>query len=225
MILGHYVFEKPIVFYEGKIQSLVVENPNQFTEFLTEIMNQMEGFEGRFILTDDEKELPLYKGVDLIFNPFTLDPNSKKAVKSLYDSIVETAFDGALAFKTDRTFSLIREYLNEVFSLQEIDVECRKTIDMMGLLKAGDVGFRTEFDGILDRVISYVSTSMAYVNPDLFIFINLRAFLSEDQIHIFHDFLLYEKISALFIENKDFRKREIDTVKIIDKDLCEINKV
>lgn len=49
-----------------------------------ELAGQVEGKEGRFVLSDNEKEVDISKNVELIFNIFALDINERKLISKLY---------------------------------------------------------------------------------------------------------------------------------------------
>ena len=53
----------------------VIESPEYFSEYVMELAEQVEGKEGRFVLSDNEKEADISKNVELIFNIFALDIN------------------------------------------------------------------------------------------------------------------------------------------------------
>ena len=50
----------------------VIESPEYFSEYVMELAGQVEGKEGRFVLSDNEKEVDISKNVELIFNIFAL---------------------------------------------------------------------------------------------------------------------------------------------------------
>ena len=56
----------------------VIESPEYFSEYVMELAGQVEGKEGRFVLSDNEKEVDISKNVELIFNIFALDINERK---------------------------------------------------------------------------------------------------------------------------------------------------
>ena len=62
----------------------VIESPEYFSEYVMELAGQVEGKEGRFVLSDNEKEVDISKNVELIFNIFALDINERKLISKLY---------------------------------------------------------------------------------------------------------------------------------------------
>ena len=56
----------------------------------------------------------------------------------------------------------------------------------------------------------------------LFVFVNLKAFLSENEITLFYQSVFYEKLSVLLLESGQKEPvRSCEEMRIIDKDLCE----
>ena len=87
MILTHYLFNSPIVFDESKIQRLVFENPADLGVMVDELRGQIEGFEGRFILSESEKEIDCSRSVELIIDPFSVNLNSKDILAGFYKTV------------------------------------------------------------------------------------------------------------------------------------------
>ena len=58
---------------------------------------------------------------------------------------------------------------------------------------------------------------------EIFFFINLENFLSDDELVEFSKFILYNKYRVVFLENFNRNKLfDDDNLIIIDNDLCEI---
>ena len=58
---------------------------------------------------------------------------------------------------------------------------------------------------------------------EIFFFINLENFLSDDELVEFSKFILYNKYKVVFLENFNRNKLfDDDNLIIIDNDLCEI---
>ena len=47
--------------------------------------------------------------------------------------------------------------------------------------------------------------------------------MKKDELEELYEFLFYNKINILLIENNSFESEKIEKLKIIDSDLCEIN--
>ena len=64
---------------------------------------------------------------------------------------------------------------------------------------------------------------MKLLGYEIFFFINLENFLSDDELVEFSKFILYNKYRVVFLENFNRNKLfDDDNLIIIDNDLCEI---
>ena len=78
----------------------VIESPEYFSEYVMELADQVEGKEGRFVLSDNEKEADISKNVELIFNIFALDINERKLISKLYMELEKLTADERFYVKT-----------------------------------------------------------------------------------------------------------------------------
>ena len=60
-----------------------------FSKYLQELYEQCERKEGKFVLSDNDKELDLSKCVEIIGNPFAVDINNRKILGKLYAELDE----------------------------------------------------------------------------------------------------------------------------------------
>ena len=65
----------PIDFSEHKVHRIVFEDPSLMGKMIWELSNQTAGLDGRFFLSESGKELDIRKKVELIINPFSIDPD------------------------------------------------------------------------------------------------------------------------------------------------------
>ena len=63
---------------ENQITTLVVENPQVLSDMLRDIFRQINGEEGGWILSENEKIFSLEKATTLIDNPLRADCNEKR---------------------------------------------------------------------------------------------------------------------------------------------------
>lgn len=57
---------------------------------------------------------------------------------------------------------------------------------------------------------------------NIFIFVNLKQYLSKSEYNNFINFIKVKKINILLIENRTTYSNENEKILIIDKDLCEL---
>ena len=72
---------------ENQVNTLVLENPAIFSEFLQNLISQLEGNEGELILSEGDKIYPISKTVAFLANPLSVDCNEKKIITKLYKEL------------------------------------------------------------------------------------------------------------------------------------------
>ena len=75
--LKHYNWEHTIKFNDGSITHLFIENPITYRDYVSELLLQINGEEGDFILSDTE-ELSIPKKLAILTDPINLQFDEKK---------------------------------------------------------------------------------------------------------------------------------------------------
>ena len=93
---------------------------------------------------------------------------------------------------------------------------------MSALFKAVDLKYEDSGEDFLERLVKYIKILVDLLSVKLFVFINARCFMNDEQIKKLCEEIKYIEIKGLFIENSE--KACVEGVEryIIDKDRCEI---
>lgn len=102
MKLVYTELEKQFVFQENSVQVLIIENKLLFRRMLEDFNKQVEGGDGGFTLSADNKILRLDKEAALVLNPFNLEINSRKALTGLYNELGKLGLSEENYLKTCR---------------------------------------------------------------------------------------------------------------------------
>lgn len=223
MMLGHYTFDNPMNISGDCINYLVVENQHQLSEYIEEIMSQIDGEQGRFMLSDKGQEISIKDNIRLVMDPFNADSNERKNLTGLYSQLSNIAHDEGHYEKSMELFSRVHLYVQELIVASGASATCMKEFDLVDNFKS--MGLRFEFGSVslLDRICDYITTCRDYGKVSLFIFVNLRSFISLSDISELKKFIEYNKIPLLLLEVSAFDYKVGDNIKLIDQDLCEIN--
>ena len=84
MRLVNSKYNLKIEFEENKSTELVVENKECMIDIVQNLLSQVDGIEGDFVLAA-EKEMKMEKDVLFIIDPFSIDFNNKKIITKLYE--------------------------------------------------------------------------------------------------------------------------------------------
>ena len=201
---------------------IYIERPDLFTRFVENLWRQQNGEEGAFLLSDGVKEYAIAKEIQVIVNPFDISCNQKKVITRLYQDIANIALDEyseELKFFQQQSIQFIDKLAQKV----PYQLEYNPEFGIEELLKLFDVKISSDTGTLAERIIDYLRIVHQVMKQHIFIFINLKAYLSEEELLLLYESCFYEKIYVILVENvckNDSLNKE--KFWIIDKDLCII---
>jgi len=223
MKMVHPDIKNQIIFSENKVNVLTIENKTFFTEIVSEFFSQYSGNEGKFILSEDDKELSIPKTCELILNPINLDINNKQNLNKIYSILKQSISDEYNYLKTCTIKSAILKHIDDVLLSLDIPLKRSEELDLISIFKAVNISFETEYTNLLEKIIDYISASVELNQIKCFIFINLKQFLNFKDLSELYKFARYIKTNLFLIEGVyTSTKEDCEKSYIIDKDLYEI---
>lgn len=218
MIFTHYTFSSIIDLNTTSVQRIVFEDPSTMGKMISELKEQINGYEGSFSLFENNHYLDMSKYVSLIIDPFSIDLNSKEILSGLYGSIANHIECGDHFIHIRNAIStLVSEVINAASEVEMMITNEDPTTP--SLLKALAINIM-DSDNLGDKICEYSRLLFAYSNKKLLIVVNLDQFMSIDEYNACIHQLLYQHTPIILIESTF--KNDVPT-KIIDQDLCEIN--
>lgn len=220
MKLVHYDLENSFDLSSNKVNILVLESEKQFFDFCEELINQYNGGDGRFCLSNGETTIPLSKAISIFSDYFSLNCNDKKLLNKLYASLKDTI---------EQKFILeYQEILQRLADLcEKLNSECDVSLDygeedVTSLLKSYGVNFINDTSTLLSRLVNYMSILTSFSNIQCFVFFNLKTFLCENELLQLYKEAELNDICLFLIENTFKPKLPKEITVIVDRDLCEI---
>ena len=110
----------------------------------------------------------------------------------------------------------------ELEQCTEYILEFDQETDMSALLKAVNIHYETRDMYFLERLVQYMKVLAAVVGIKVFMFVNLRSYLTDHQMQEVIKEMKYQNIKGLFIESQQRSCMEGVKQYIIDVDRCEI---
>ena len=200
----------------------IIESPESFSGYVLELSTQIDGNEGQFVLSEKNKELDLAKKAELIFNPFTVDINERKILNKLYMELSDLSKEEEMYIKTVELLRHLQEYMLELEQCTEYILEFDQETDMSALLKAVNIHYETRDMDFMERLVQYMKVLAVVVGIKVFMFVNLRSYLTDHQMQEVMKEMKYQNIKGLFIESQQRSCMEGVKQYIIDVDRCEI---
>lgn len=207
---------------ENKSTTLIVENKDNMLNIINNLIIQLSGQEGDFVLSDEVK-VKWEKQVDFILEPFTINFNNKKILSKLYEQMFDVSKDEIEDYNSinnviinaiDKVTQRV-EYNNIVYNLD---------FDWKNIYKLYDVKIGEDYENLSEKIEEYIKIIADVLHIKLVIFLNLKEYLSKIELKNIQQICFYKKINLLLLESEEREKIENEKTFIIDKDRCLIVK-
>lgn len=220
MKLVYKNMEKHINFVENTAYVLIVENKRYFREMVMQMQQAGMGVESNWVLSKDGKEIKFDKIAELILDPINVNCNTRKLLTNLYNEIEKEALDSYNFVQTSFVKSEILKFIDDM--IQKVDYPFLSVDDftITDLFKAVNVHFDMQNSDFLERLVNYVQVCARFQKTELFVFVNLKTYLTAKEIEAFYRDLFYKKICVLLLENQESEPLECEKTYVIDQDLC-----
>lgn len=201
---------------------LVLEDKAFFLQFVFDLWNHSQGKEGNLLLSEKDKPVKVDKNVEVVINPFAINLNDKKILTKVYSELEELCNESYI-----EEISAINANIVSLMDMleQSISYPIKFDIDveLKGLFKLQCVKIEESDDGLLDRLVSYIKLLHQICAIRVFVFVNLKAFLSSDMIAELYKACIYEEVIVIDVESHDYGKEiESEQYFVIDQELCFI---
>lgn len=222
MILRHLNLEQSLEWTDTQhVCELVVESPNFFREIIKDLTISEE--EKEISISIDGKSLNFEKDVDVIFNPLKLDFNNRRAITALLKLLLKTSVSEDFYLATNKLKTKIVKYFSEIVDAGDFEFEVSTDdFTMDNIAKAASIHIVGDEDDFVELLTDYVSMMTELAGIKIFIFVNLRCLMSDDDLGRFHHNLNNHQIDTLLLEGVSREKLPKVPRLLVDSDLCEI---
>lgn len=211
-----------ITLQENKVSILTVENPEAYTWIVGDLWRQCNGQIGEIILSEIDELLKISSKMELIFNPYGINCNERKILSKLYTEIQAHCRE-SLEEKFLQINSEVISLLENVFTMVSYPMNIQYEMDFEGLLKLFDAKIDIEEVDLATYMLEYMKIKKKILKVDVFVAVNLKQFLSDEELMELYKSLWYEKIFLLILEGVETRPCISGEKRILlDYDLCII---
>ena len=223
MMLVNSELNIKILLEENYINVLVIENRSLFYNLINEIIMQIEGNDGNWVLSEESKILAINKTVSILVDYFRINYNSRSIIAKLYSNLKDLANSSEFFIATNDIKQALIEYIEKLTYDTQLPVDINTDFDFQSIFKTFDVRLLDDNLNLVDTLNTYLNISRDLTDNKLTIFVNLFDYLNDEDIIMLYKSISYNKHNVIFLENKFIRKRaDNEIVHIIDNDLCEI---
>lgn len=222
MKLVYTELEQQLVFQENKVNVLVIEQKELFRRMIQELDKQISGEEGRFVLSDNNKTMKIDKEICLILNPFALNINSRKALTGLYNELGKLGLNEENYLKTCSLKGQIAEYIYDLLNQVDYALKFQDDFNLQSMFKALEVEFEAGEENFLEGLVYFMDVCSKFQKIKILAFVNLKTYLTNDDLQKFYKEAFYRKMHLLLLENSIEQELAEEVVCIVDDDLCVV---
>lgn len=219
IILPHvdYVFECT----DEKMCSIVIENQKLLYTIICDILRQVQGDDGETVLSENNQAIAMSKYAELItqFTPFEI--NHKNLLNKVVSEMQKIAVDELHYMKTQQIVSEWERYLIDLSTGMVGNLNFSKALADT-LIKSAGIEFEDMYESLAEKILDYFELVEEYNKKKLFIMVNLRSYLSDEEMKMFMRDVLARKIQVLLIESSERSVLDEEKRHIVDADLCVI---
>ena len=217
-------WQRQIVLKDNLIHTIVFENKKYYRENILELIRQHKGYEGNFILSNNNKEVSFDKNSYFISDLFNIDINNKKIITKVYGELLKIVTDDIVGY--NKITSYIREYFETLVFNYNLDLEYNDKIEANLLLKLGDFKIQFEESDYLEKLIKFLKVLVELCNIKVVFIVGLYRVFSLEEVEKIYKEVCLNKINIINIESEKQNIKKSDyyneLVYIFDKDNCEI---
>ncbi|MBT9818523.1 type II-A CRISPR-associated protein Csn2 [Butyricicoccus faecihominis] len=219
MTLTYPLLSAPISFAENEIPVLIIENPMELRNFLYDLKCQISGQEGMSVLSENFEPIEIANSLILLTDILSVDFTTRKLINRIYEEIALAAANHADTLRN--SMIALNQIALQIATEMEFDVNFVELTDPTPILKQFNFSVDVSNLSCVERLTLYIKLQQRFLKKKLVAVYNLKACLSSDELNLFYQTILYEKLHILLIE--DIQRRHplsIEHTFIIDRDLC-----
>ena len=213
----NYVFDTDT----DKINTLVIENQRLMFDLLTDIEQQLSGYDGKTVLSDNNKILSISKQLELLTQFIPFEINRKNLISKISAELEKNAVCSEKYEHTAELLRMLEEYLSDLAFDLRADINFSK-INIGAIIKAASPEILDDYDSLSEKIIDYMELVTDFDRQKLFITVNLRNYVTDEETESFMRTVLSHRLHILMIESHEYFRLPSENRVVIDCDLCEI---
>lgn len=212
-----YMFDTNI----DSVNTLVIENQHLLCEFLIDINNQLIGNEGKTVLSDGGKSIPIHKNMELLTQFIPFEMNRKTLINKIVSSMVAKVQEPENYINNAELISQIEKLLFDLSFDLPCSIEFPK-LSLENIIKSSNPEIQNDYSSLAEQIIDYFQIVTEMEGNKMFIMLNARCYLSDNEVEQLMAEVCKRRYNLIMIESSEYKMINKEKRYIIDKDMCEI---
>ncbi len=213
----NYLFDTEI----QQVQTLVIENQMFFFKLLTQIAEQIDGLDGKCVLSENDTPIPFSKNAEILDRFVPFDINRKPLLTKITSVLEKTAMIAEHYEKTMTILTELEKYLDEIAFSSDCSITFPK-LSVSGIIKSASPELPDDYENLGEKILDYMELVREFDRRKLFFTVNLRSYISDADAELFMKSVISHGFHLIMLENKVYECSAYEKRLIIDSDLCEI---
>lgn len=220
MKIVHPEYFDPIIINGDQPETLVIENPVYFRKIVSILLFQSNTEDGDFILSEHDDPIAFNKNCIVISDIYNYAENDHQLKAKIQNMILNEA---SYSENLTSIITGLNEFGIELANRVTYSVKFKDNITLTDLIKMYDFSIDLSCYEFWEKIIEYMKLCKELLHYKLFITINLKDSISEEEYKNFNADICNSKIPLLMIErNSHENLDDICHLRIVDSDLCVI---
>lgn len=212
---------QPIEFEENIINSLIIENQKLLYLLIDDIHNQLNGYDGDCVLSQNDIPLEISKNIELITSFIPFEINKKSLLNKIVLRLEKNSLNESNFIRTSQLMFDIERFVEDIAFEFLCDIECT-SITPSAIFKSIGLKVSENYERPIEKILDYMELVREFDGDKLFVFVNMRSFFEDNEIEEFFDSAILHKYNVLLIESMEHKRLKNEKRLIVDEDLCEI---
>lgn len=214
--------DNEIAVQNNNLFNIEVENKAYFYRLINEFNLISKGVisDNIFFLDEDDNELNLLNKIDLYIDYFNIEFNSKKIINNLF-KMLKTNINEEDKAKINKYYLKIKSILAKSFLDYNLPLVINDEFDIDTILKLLKVTIDSK-NNLLDNLLLLIDINNNFKINELLIFVNLKQYLTLEELNEFYKYSIYNDIKILLIDSQCYGvTNKFEKKLIIDGNLDE----
>ncbi|MFM1553022.1 type II-A CRISPR-associated protein Csn2 [Helcococcus ovis] len=214
MNLVYNLLNEPYLLDYGNFYNITIENLHEFRKVIEGIKNN------EYINIYEEEKI--INNFEFIENITTFNFEDKKIINKIIKDLFLLSKSEIFLDKYYQNNIMLKNLISDLIFEYEIPLEIDDEVDFTYILKSFGIKINNEYSSYIENLINYLKLYLEVFGVDIFIFINLTQFLSNEEFNLLFDFIMKNNILIINYDKIYMNNKIIKNQILFDNDLCRI---
>lgn len=196
--------EHQIIFEEEKINVFEIENKKLFYRFINDLYRLKNGelVEEFIAYNEKNEEINISKNIHILINYFNLELDAKKIITDANKIIIEQ-LDEKDILDFSKIYKKISNKMNSVINRSEMPLLLDDEFSVEMFFKLIKTTIKKESE-LINNLLILIDINKIIRNNQILIFINLKEYLSKQELIELYKYAMYNSVKIILIDSKAY---------------------